>query len=192
MTRPSRPKASQLSDTETIGFTDLCRSALRDLRSYLQHRLRNPHDAEDVAQEALLRMWRGRGAESLESPRAYLFRVAGNLMTDRLRERSRWRWVAEGDAPEQHTELSPERTVTAREELTRVQEAIERLPTRTRRVFELRMEGHNHADIAQTMGISRSMVEKDVAEALYRLDRARTGLRPRSQTASTPAKEALT
>lgn len=165
------------AESEAVTFAHLFRAVLRDLRGYLRMRLRDANDAEDVAQEAFLRVWRSRGAEQIENPRSYLFRVANNIATDRLRERQRWQWVDESAVAEAEDCVSPERTVAAREELALVQQAIERLPPNCRRAFTMRLEGRSHAEIAAAMGVSKSMVEKHMADALVRLDRARTSLR---------------
>ena len=165
------------ADVEEAAFTRLFRNVLRDLRGHLRLRLRSDHDVEDIAQETFLRVWRNRNAEKIEHPRSYLFRVANNIATDRLRERQRWQWTNDPTLLEADDVLSPERTVAARQELALVQRAIDRLPEDCRRAFLLRLEGASHAEIATAIGISRSMVEKHLANALVRLDKVRASVR---------------
>src|SRR6266567_7920673 len=116
------------ADVEEAAFARLFRNVLRDLRGHLRLRMRNDHDVDDIAQETFLRVWRNRNAETIENPRSYLFRVANNIATDRLRERQRWQWTNDPALIETDDVLSPERTVAAREELALVQRAIDRLP----------------------------------------------------------------
>jgi RNA polymerase sigma factor (sigma-70 family) len=165
------------ADVEEAAFTRLFRNVLRDLRGHLRLRLRDDHGAEDIAQETFLRVWRNRDAQIIENPRSYLFRVANNIATDRLRERQRWQWTDDSALVETEDDASPERTVAAREELALVQRAIDRLPEDCRRAFLLRLEGASHAEIAAALGISRSMVEKHLANALVRLDKVRSSVR---------------
>lgn len=57
-----------------------------ELLRFLQHRLNDGHGAEDLLQEVFLKALRqGSAFCSLENPRAWLFQVARNALTDRLR-----------------------------------------------------------------------------------------------------------
>lgn len=57
-----------------------------ELRGFLRHGLRDQHAAEDVLQDTFMKAMRaGQGFCRLDNPRAWLFRVARNAMTDRLR-----------------------------------------------------------------------------------------------------------
>lgn len=169
---------TQDDDIQT-GVGTLFRSAVRDLRGYLRLRLGNSSDAEDVAQEAFLRIWQnGNQAGDLRNPRSFLFNVAHNLATDRLRERVRHAGFAADPAFEARTaapdaQPTPEQEVAGRQELARVTAAIEALPPNCRRAFLLRLDGLTHKAIAVAMGVSSSMVEKHLARALRELDAAR-------------------
>src|SRR5262249_33022235 len=64
----------------------------------------------------------------------------------------------------------PERRVSARQELARLQAIIASLPTQCRRAFELqKLHGFSQREIAQDMQISEKTVEKHLARALARV-----------------------
>lgn len=57
-----------------------------ELRAWLQRRLRNPHDAEDMVQDLFLKAMRQeRKFCEIANARAWLFEVARNALADRLR-----------------------------------------------------------------------------------------------------------
>jgi RNA polymerase sigma-70 factor, ECF subfamily len=58
----------------------------RELLGYLQHRLADAHEAEDVLQDVFVKALRqGQGFCAIENPRAWLFRVVRTTLIDRLR-----------------------------------------------------------------------------------------------------------
>jgi RNA polymerase sigma factor (sigma-70 family) len=63
--------------------------------------------------------------------------------------------------------LNPEEELTALEDLMRLKDAIESLPTACRRVFVLhKIDGFSQRDTAEHLGISESNVEKHVARGI--------------------------
>jgi RNA polymerase sigma-70 factor (ECF subfamily) len=165
------------TELEQGAFVRLFNTAIRDLRTYLRQRLRRDDDADEVAQEAMLRIWNARASVNIDSARPLLFRIASNLAIDRLRERQRWRFTDIAATPEPAESVSAERSLAAREELEAVAAAIAALPDDCRTAFVMsRIDGRKHAEIATDMGISKSMVEKHVAEAVFRLSLIRKRL----------------
>ena len=133
-------------------------------------------DAEDVAQDACVHVLRLAAPQSVQEPARYLARIARNLSIDRSRRRQREAALFDSSAYAELTcrdGLDPERITSGEEALMRAIAAIEALPPRCREAFELhRFEGVNYIGIAHRMGISASMVEKHIAEAMLRLTRA--------------------
>lgn len=132
-----------------------------------------PEKAADIVQTAFERML-GLGAERLqtiEQPRAYLYRIARNLASDlgksaanRLEEQSEEEWAAPGD---------PHAALEARDFLRRIEVAIAALPDRTREIFMAhRFENLTYSEIAARHRISVSSVEKEIMSALRELHRA--------------------
>jgi RNA polymerase sigma-70 factor (ECF subfamily) len=152
-----------------------------ELVGYLQRRGQPLDDAEDLVQEAFARFHRaGHRAEDADA-RPLLFVISKNLMKDlwKATNRERARVVGQ-DVDVAAWESAPseapaaDRSSIAREELAGVAEAIRALPPRCRDAFLLhRFENLSYRQIAERLGVSVSMVEKHLAEALRRLKAAR-------------------
>jgi RNA polymerase sigma-70 factor (ECF subfamily) len=133
-------------------------------------------EAEDLAQETILRGLGAASWSSTEQAKGYIFRTAINLWRDRQR-RLRVQDDAEVAWEDRNTlevseEIAPERVLLSEEELRRVQAALLELNERTRDVFMLhRLEKLKYAAIAKTLGISVSAVEKHMSKALAHLTR---------------------
>ncbi len=132
-------------------------------------------DAEDILQELWLKVDRLEAEGPIADPRAYLFRMADNLMHDRVRASMRrsnreQAWTEAGFDPAGQDETpSAERTLVARQRLRRVEMALATLGERTQIIFRrFRLEGITQSRIAQEEGISVSAVEKHLQRA-YRV-----------------------
>jgi RNA polymerase sigma factor (sigma-70 family) len=125
--------------------------------------------AEDLAQEAGMRLLAEARRGPVEHPRAFLFHVATNLARDHLRRRV----VADTHA---RTLMEPEPAVgadvvaSAREEVARASAAIARLPKRPREVLLLaRVQGLSQKEIAAKLGVTPKTVENHLTRALGQL-----------------------
>lgn len=145
-----------------------------ELASWLAKRVRCNEDANDLAQEAFLRMHKFQQSKPLDNARAFLFRTANNLAVDQLRRAQvHDRYLSEEMLPEHSDEdddkfaPSAERTVSAEQELDKINEVLDQMPTKVRRAFVLhRGRDMSYTEIAAEMGVSNSMVEKYIIEAL--------------------------
>lgn len=149
----------------------LFREHNRALLAFLQCRLGSLADAQELAQEAYVRMLTLEHPEQIDSLRAFLFRIAANLAVDRLRMR-KLREAPSMDevmepAPELHLAPVPERHVSAAEQWRELQAALRELPAKTSRAFVLHaIEGRDFETIAQSMKLSARMVRYHVTRAL--------------------------
>ena len=128
--------------------------------------LRDEAEAEDVAQEAMLRLWRS--ADGLEvgpqGLRPWLRRVVSNLCVDRMRSGRRLTVVAE--VPERSEPASQLADVEAGEVSQRVDAALKDLPDRQRMALTLfHYEGLSQIEVGRIMGISDEAVESLLARA---------------------------
>jgi len=142
------------------------------LRRFVRSRVASRHDAEDVIQEAYLRVLRYSAEHVVESEERLLFSAARNLAVDDSRRRKvRERKVA--DCAVLAAEDSPptDEVVDARQRLKHVETAIALLPVRCREIFLMhRIDGMSYSEIARSVGISVSAVEKHIARACLSID----------------------
>jgi len=136
-------------------------------------------DANDLAQEAFLRMHKFQQSQPLENARGFLFKTANNLAIDQLRRsKLHVNYLLAASTPEigqddeNRSAPSPERTVAAKQELAQLYALIDKLPNKIKVAFLLhRGRGLSYSEIAAEMGVSNSMVEKYMTEALKLLRR---------------------
>lgn len=149
----------------------LFREHNRALLAFLQCRLGSLADAQELAQETWLRMLALERPEQIDSPRAFLFRIASNLAVDRLRMRKLRDAPSVEEVPEPAHELHlapvPERHAVAFGQWRELQSALRELPGKTSRAFVLHViEGRDFEAIAQIMKLSARMVRYHVTRAL--------------------------
>lgn len=140
--------------------------------------LGNQADAEDVAQEALIRLWKiapdWRQGEAKVT--TWLYRVVANLATDRLRKA---RGVAlDAIAEPEDDAKSAAETMQDRARQDALQAALATLPDRQREAVVLRhIEGLTNPEIAGIMDISVEAVESLTARGKRALAKALAGQR---------------
>lgn len=138
-------------------------------------------EAEDVAQEAMLRLWRAapgwRAGEAQVS--TWLYRVVTNLCTDRLRARKRRPAAALDEAPEvPDGAKGAEAGMMEADRMGALQAALDALPERQRQAVVLRhIEGLGNPEIAAVMDIGVEAVESLTARAKRALTAILSGRR---------------
>lgn len=151
----------------------------RPLISFFLRRVRDRAEAEDLTQQAFLRLTNAVQRGDVENVEAFLFAIAGNLVRDHHR-RSIRRSVEDtvsvdveliGALTQEMVEdRSPERVLIGRQTIADVLQALDELGDRTRDIFILfRLENMKQRDIAALYGIGQSTVEKHVARAALHL-----------------------
>lgn len=130
---------------------------------YAARLLGDAAEAEDVAQEAMLRLWRAapgwRSGEAQVS--TWVYRVVTNLCTDRLRARKRRPAAALDEAPDvPDGARGAEADLIETDRMAALQAALDALPERQRQAVVLRhMEGFTNPEIAAVMDIGVEAVE---------------------------------
>jgi RNA polymerase sigma-70 factor (ECF subfamily) len=137
------------------------------VRSALMRRGRTQHEAEDLVQEAWVRLACYERDHVVENSEAFLMRTALNLSIDAHRTKtSHGEEVAFDDVV--IVDLAPgvDAILLGKQRIERLAACLGRLPDRTREIFLAhRVDGRNYTDIGRELGISATAVEKHVAKA---------------------------
>jgi RNA polymerase sigma-70 factor, ECF subfamily len=138
-----------------------------ELLRYVHRLTGDAHAAEDVAQEALTRFIALDDASRVQNPRAWLFRVATNLVRDQARRYDTTRrkpLPVDADSP-----LTPEQDFERAEAIRGVRAALDRLSSRDRELLIMRESGFRHREIAEVLGVKTESVATLALRALERL-----------------------
>jgi RNA polymerase sigma factor (sigma-70 family) len=130
-------------------------------------------EAEDLAQDVLVRVLAHTNWKTPSEAKGYIFRTAINRWHDRHRRNGAhgtsvaWNEEAIGELG---TQNPPERVVMVMEELGQIARALEEMNVRTRTVLMLiRLEQMKAGTVADMLGISLSAVNKHLAKGIARL-----------------------
>lgn len=146
-------------------FGRFYRENLQALRGYVARLMPHAGDADDVANEAFVRVFAASTPERPVPPRAYLFSAAHNVAMNHLR---RHRYRGDPVDPETtHDIVDPapgaDREMIGRQRLDLLWQAISQLPPRCQQIFLMRKVQHIPTpEIAERLGISVSAVEKHI------------------------------
>ncbi len=140
---------------------------------YLRRNWRNESDIADLRQEVYARTFDAARERIPDDARRFLIVTARNLLIDLVRHEQvvPIETVADIDVLEVPTEAAgPERVLAAREELRRVQAALDRLPPRAREAITLTyVEDLKIREIAARMGVAKSTASTHLTSGLRQL-----------------------
>ena len=145
------------------------------LYGYAAMMLRDPAEAQDVAQETLIRLWQHRSRVEAETSSFWLRRTAHNLCIDKIRRRRSRPEVDSEDLETDSPDLGPDpRQLAQSGELGGlIGQALAKLPEAAREVLVLReVQGLAYDEIAR-------MLDLPLGTLKARLHRAREQLRSR-------------
>lgn len=167
----------------------------RELLNFLSRQVRDRDNAADLAQESFVRVLSAQSSgQGVLDLRALLYRTARNLVVDQhrrseVRRHDDLESLQEDQHPAAPQHLQPEEILASQQVIRAYLATIEALPERCRQAFVLHVfDACSHAQIAQHMGISVSMVEKHIVRAMVACKQCERRLRGEADL--TPAQPA--
>lgn len=141
-----------------------------ELRRLLRRICSGPAEIDDVVQEVYYKVLTMDSMEHVRDPRAFLVRVAKNVVLMRIRRDT----IVDIEAVANLEDLqiadaspSPERVVLARAELKWVLGLMANLPTRCKEVFRARrIEGLSQQETAHSLGVTEGIVEQETIRGI--------------------------
>jgi len=140
-----------------------------ELKTLLTRRLGSEDLAGEVLQETYLRLERPARIGAVSSPKHYLLTIATNIARMSFRRDRRWTSLSKLDVTLGFVDETsdPLRSLEARDEIEALQQAFDELTPRRRYIiFASRVEGVRLSDIAEQLGVSQRLVEKELKIAL--------------------------
>jgi RNA polymerase sigma factor (sigma-70 family) len=156
----------RLRSGDVTAFRELVGRHISVVAGIARRMLKDEAEAEDIAQEAMLRLWRSAAGLELGPGglRPWLRRVTSNLCIDRVR--SGHRTIVTDEVPEVAEPPTQVTNLEGQELSVRVAAAMQALPERQRLALTLfHHEGLSQVEVGQAMGISDEAVESLLARA---------------------------
>lgn len=143
------------------------------LRAWLGHRRIAGLEIDDIVQETYARLIAVESVANIENVKNYMFQTAYSVLVTHVRRSKVVSFQTVSDLDQigaMSSEFTPETQVIDRDELQRLGEAIAALPGKIQDVFVLRrVRGLSQRDVARTLGLSESTVEKHMSRGIYLL-----------------------
>jgi RNA polymerase sigma-70 factor (family 1) len=132
--------------------------------------LNDPETAQEIVQDAFLRIWEGRSEiDPDDSLKSYIFKTVQNMSINKLRKKkveSKYIEIYKMVYVDQH-DFSSYELHLANELEEHLEDTVSRLPRSCREIFKLsRHEGLKYSEIADILSISPKTVEAQMSKAL--------------------------
>lgn len=151
---------------DRAGFEQLFDAYYDELHHFIYFKSGDTQLAEDIVQDAFLKVWEVRSKVRLESARALLYTMTGNLFANRYKRKKLDFKLQQTLVEDRHFE-TPEFELELKEFDHKLQRVLTELNEKCRTVFLMnRIEKMTYSEIAQSLNISVKAVEKRMKKAL--------------------------
>lgn len=151
-------------------FSAFFKSNVKTLRNYLYFKFGNEEQANDIAQDAFIKLWENCSDVPEEKAKSYVYTVANNATLNQIAHQKVVLNYAKSNSNIDENNLTPEFLIEEAQFKTKLDQAINNLTEGQRTAFLLnRIEGKKYKEIAELLNISVKAVEKRIHGALVSL-----------------------
>ena len=160
-----------LSNTcNEIIFSTFFKSHAKSLRNFLYYKYGNKDQAEDLAQEAFIKLWQNCASVPIEKAKSYIYTIANNTSLNEIAHKKVVLQYEKNFSGLDKTNENPEFLLEEKQFKTKLLTAIENLNETQRIAFLMhRIDGKKYSEIAEELNISIKAVEKRIHLALVEL-----------------------
>lgn len=162
---------------ESSKFNFLVEQHKNKIFNYALYMLRNRMDAEDIAQEVMIRTWQNMNKFNLKAARAWIMRTTHNLCIDYLRKNqlSLKRELpidTDNYLEDKSNDGNPVNVASKKMIGTKIKNAIENLPERLKSIFVLyELEGFKYREISKILDVPLNTVKVNLLRARKQLQK---------------------
>lgn len=155
---------------EQKNFEEIFNQHSQTLRNYIYYKCGDTQQADDIVQEAYIKLWNNCAKVIFEKAKSYLYTVANNhFLNDVAHKKVVLDHQKKNTSSDKDNE-TPHFLLEEEEFHTKLKKVIANLPEKQREVFLLsRIDKKKYAEIADIVGVSVKAVEKRMSKALLTL-----------------------
>lgn len=159
----------QKSVCESENFESIFEANAETLRNFIYYKCGDQQQAEDIVQEAFIKLWKNCAKVIFTKAKSFLYTVANNMFLNEVaHEKVVLKYKQQSKGKVSHE--TPEYILREKEFHEKLQRTIAKLPDGQREVFLLnRIDKKTYNEIAEIIGLSVKAVEKRMHKALITL-----------------------
>lgn len=151
-------------------FSHFFKTNFKVLRNFLIYKFGNEEQAEDIAQEAFIKLWQNCADVPLEKAKSYIYTIANNSSLNIIAHQKVKLNYQKTNTTKDRSNENPEFLLEEKQFKDKLLLAIENLNETQRVAFLMhRIDGKKYAEIADELSISVKAVEKRIHIALVEL-----------------------
>lgn len=158
------------STCNEVVFSNFFKVHIKPLRNFLFYKFGNEDQAEDLSQEAFIKLWQNCASVPLEKAKSYVYTIANNSSLNEFKHKKVVLEYENNYTGLDRTNENPEYILEEKQFENKLLKAIENLNETQRVAFLMhRIDGKKYGEIAEELNISVKAVEKRIHIALVEL-----------------------
>ncbi|NQY54109.1 MAG: RNA polymerase sigma factor [Campylobacteraceae bacterium] len=138
----------------------------KEIFLYVKKTVLDKNVAEDITQEAFVRVIKNTSNKKIENERAFLYRVAKNIIIDQFRKRTKVTEVCFNDIEYFEEDNQTQDKIIQDDQQLHLMIEIDKLAKKRKQAFVLHIiEGYSRKEVAAMMNLSLNSVEKHISRA---------------------------